>query len=181
VSRLLPAVVSGPDVDATVRALERELLGDPGHQLRPRNPGGVVRAGLRLSVAAAFRGLPAGRMPASHGIAPLADIPDGERRDRPPQLVIWRKHPVIAMQRVRQDLPASPPNRRDTAIISRLSIAMATRLQGSIPSIRSRGEMEFLSTVFRLPMSCRILAMQRVRGNDDSRPCRRPWCLRTDD
>ena len=35
-----------------------------------------MRPGLRLSVAAAFRGLPAGR-----GIAPFADIPDGERRD----------------------------------------------------------------------------------------------------
>ncbi len=52
---------------------------------------------LRLSVAAAFRGLPAGRMPAGRGIAPLADVPDRQRRDGPPQLVIRRKHPVIAM------------------------------------------------------------------------------------
>jgi hypothetical protein len=40
-----------------------------------------VRPGLRLSVAAAFRGLPAGRMPAGRGIAPLADVP-GLRRQK---------------------------------------------------------------------------------------------------
>jgi hypothetical protein len=31
------------------------------------------------------------------GIPPLADVPDRERRDGPPQLVIRRKHPVVAM------------------------------------------------------------------------------------
>jgi hypothetical protein len=36
-------------------------------------------------------------MPAGRGIAPLADVPDRQRRDGPPQLVIQRKHPVIAM------------------------------------------------------------------------------------
>jgi len=44
-------------------------------------PGGVVRAGLLIRVAAAFRGLPAGRMPAGRGIASLADVPDRHRRD----------------------------------------------------------------------------------------------------
>ena len=29
--------------------------------------------------------------------ARLADVPEGERRDGPPQLVIRRKHPVVAM------------------------------------------------------------------------------------
>ena len=37
------------------------------------------------------------RMPASRDLAPLADVADGERRDGPPELVIRRKHPVIAM------------------------------------------------------------------------------------
>jgi len=36
-------------------------------------------------------------MPAASGLAPLADIPDRERRNGPPQLVIRRKHPVITM------------------------------------------------------------------------------------
>jgi hypothetical protein len=65
-----------PDVAATRWALVRKLLPHPGHQLRPRNPGGVVRPRLLMCVAAAaFRGLSAGRMPASHGTARLADVP----------------------------------------------------------------------------------------------------------
>jgi hypothetical protein len=36
-------------------------------------------------------------MPASRGITPLAGIPDGQRRDGPPQLVIRGKDPVVAM------------------------------------------------------------------------------------
>ena len=56
-----------------------------------------MRAGLCMSVAAAFRGLSACLMPASHGTAPLADVPYRHRRDGPPQLVIRRKHPVIPM------------------------------------------------------------------------------------
>jgi hypothetical protein len=39
----------------------------------------------------------ADRMPISRGIAPLADIPDGECRDGGPELVIRGEHPVIAM------------------------------------------------------------------------------------
>jgi hypothetical protein len=39
----------------------------------------------------------ADRMPISRGIAPLADIPDGECRDGGPKLVIRGEHPVIAM------------------------------------------------------------------------------------
>ena len=53
VSRLLPAVFSEPDVATTPRALERKLLPHPGHDFRPRNPRGVVRAGLLMRVAAA--------------------------------------------------------------------------------------------------------------------------------
>ena len=39
----------------------------------------------------------ADRMPTSRGITRLADIPDGERRDGGPELVIRGEHPVIAM------------------------------------------------------------------------------------
>ncbi len=39
----------------------------------------------------------ADRMPTSRGIAALADIPDGERRDGGPELVIRGEHPVITM------------------------------------------------------------------------------------
>ena len=55
-----------------------------------------MRTGLRLSVAAA-RGMRVARMPAGSGLALLADVPNGERRDGPPQFVIRRKHPVLAM------------------------------------------------------------------------------------
>ena len=37
------------------------------------------------------------RMPISHGIAPLADIPDREGGDGGPELMIRGEHPVIAM------------------------------------------------------------------------------------
>jgi hypothetical protein len=58
---------------------------------------GIVRPGLLMCVAAAFRGLSAGRMPASHGTALLADVSYCQRRDGPPQLVIRGKHPVVAV------------------------------------------------------------------------------------
>ena len=86
-----------PDVAATRRALERKLLAYPGHEFRAGNPRGVVRPGLLIRVAAAFRGLPAGRMPAGRGIASLADVPDGARRDCFSQLVVRCEHPVVAM------------------------------------------------------------------------------------
>ncbi len=41
------------------------------------------------------RHMSADRMPTSRGITPLADIPDGERRDGGPELVIRGEHPVI--------------------------------------------------------------------------------------
>ena len=46
VSRLLPAVSWQPDVTTATGALERKLLPHPRDQFRPRNPRGVVRAGL---------------------------------------------------------------------------------------------------------------------------------------
>jgi hypothetical protein len=54
-----------------------------------------VRAGLLIRGAAAFRGVTVAPMPAGRGLALLADVPDGERRDGSPQPVIRRKHPVI--------------------------------------------------------------------------------------
>ena len=86
VSRLLPAVFSEPDVAAAGWALERKLLAHPGDQFRPGNPGGVVRAGLSrrvVRVAASFRAVTVAPMPAGRGVAPLADVPDRERRDGP--------------------------------------------------------------------------------------------------
>jgi hypothetical protein len=74
-----------PDFAAAVGALERKLLPHPGHEFGTGNPGGVVRAGLCMSVAAAIGGLSAG------------SVPDGECGDGRPQLVIRGKHPVVAM------------------------------------------------------------------------------------
>ena len=101
-----------PDVTATVWALERELLTRAGHQLCPGNPRGVVRPGLRLSVAAA-RGMRLARMPTGTGLAPLANIPDRQCRDAPPQLVIGRKDSVVAV-------PMLPRRRHEIRAVQRL-------------------------------------------------------------
>ena len=45
-----------------------------------------------MGCAAAFRGMSAG-----HGLALLADVPDGERRDRSAQPVIRRTHSVVTV------------------------------------------------------------------------------------
>ena len=49
-------------------------------------------AGLAGGTAAIIRIVPDGR-----GIAWLADVPDGERRDDSSQPVVRREHPVVAM------------------------------------------------------------------------------------
>jgi hypothetical protein len=64
-----------PDVAAAVRVPERKLLPHPGQEFGPGNPGGVVRAGLVMRVAAASRGVTAAPMPAGYGLALLADLP----------------------------------------------------------------------------------------------------------
>ena len=84
VSRLLPAVSWQPDVAAATGALERKLLPHPRDQFRPRNPRGVVRAGLLIRVTAAPRGATVVPMPTVHGLALLADVTDCQRRDGPP-------------------------------------------------------------------------------------------------
>ena len=63
----------------------------------------VMRAGLCMSVAAAFHGMsadsPAGGLPAGGGVAPLANIPDRQRRDGFPQPVIRREYPWLVSSR----------------------------------------------------------------------------------
>jgi hypothetical protein len=67
-----------------------------------------VEARLVTKVAAA-RGMPAGR-----GVAPLADIPNGECRDGGPELVIRGEDAVVAapMHARRRDQIVSPVARR---------------------------------------------------------------------
>jgi hypothetical protein len=85
-----------------------------------------VRAGLLIRVirvAAASRGMLARRMstdriPASRGIASLADIPEGECRHGPPELVIRCKHsvipvPVLARRRHEIGEPVEKLKRRE--------------------------------------------------------------------
>jgi hypothetical protein len=50
-----------------------------------------------MPVAPAFCGMRTARMPAGRGVASLADFPDGQSRDGPPELVTRGEHPVIAM------------------------------------------------------------------------------------
>ena len=56
-----------------------------------------MRAGLCLSVAAAFCGMRTASIPAGSGLLPRADVPDRQRRDGPPEPVIRGKHPVRAV------------------------------------------------------------------------------------
>ena len=48
-----------------------------------------------MRVAAAFRGVTVAPMPAGHRLLALSDVPDRQRRDGPPELVVGCKHPVI--------------------------------------------------------------------------------------
>ena len=50
-----------------------------------------------MCVAAASRGAAVARLPAGRGADPLTNVPNGQCRDRPPELVIRVKHPVVAM------------------------------------------------------------------------------------
>ncbi len=84
-----------------------------GSQFRPGNPRGVVRAGLlvRIRVAAAFRVVVVTRMPARRRLALLADVPDGERRDGPSELVVRREYSwLVAKLRA---VPALPRRRHE--------------------------------------------------------------------
>ena len=56
-----------------------------------------LRPGLLLRVAAAFRAVTVTPVPACHGIAMLANVPDRQRRDGRPERVIRREDTVIPM------------------------------------------------------------------------------------
>jgi len=88
-----------PDVAAARWALERKLLPDPRHQFRPRNPRGVMRAGLliRIRVTAASRGVTVVSIPAGRGLALRANVANRQRRDGFSQPVVRREYSVIAM------------------------------------------------------------------------------------
>ena len=63
-----------------------------------------MREGLFECVAAASGAETVAPKPAGRVLAPLADIPDGQCRDGPPELVVGRKHPRVPMP--------MPPRRR---------------------------------------------------------------------
>ena len=85
------------DVAATRWALQRKLLAHPGHQFRPRDSRRVVRAGLLLRVVAVSGAVTIVSVSAGRGLALLTDVCDRECRDGFSQLVVRRKHPVVAM------------------------------------------------------------------------------------
>jgi hypothetical protein len=70
-----------------------------------------VGAGLliRIRVTTAPRGATADRMPIGHRLAPLADVPDCQRRDGGPELVIGCKDAWLVS---RQGAMPVPPRRR---------------------------------------------------------------------
>jgi hypothetical protein len=81
---------------------------------------------IRIRVTTAPRGATVGRMPTGRSLAPLADVPDGQRRDGGPELVIRRKDavipmPVLARRRYEIGEPVEELKRRefDDAISSR--------------------------------------------------------------
>jgi hypothetical protein len=99
------------DVAAARRALERKLLPHPGHEFRPCNPGGVVRAGLCMGAAAILSVVPDLGVPACCGISPLAAIPDRQSGDGPPQRVVRREDAVIPVPvppRLRDQIRSAP-------------------------------------------------------------------------
>jgi hypothetical protein len=51
----------------------------------------------RICGTAASDAVTVAPMPAGRGLLPRADVPDRERGAGPPELVIRRKHPVVAM------------------------------------------------------------------------------------
>jgi hypothetical protein len=77
------------------------------------------------------------RMSISRGIAPLADIPDGARRDGGPELVIRGEHPVIPVpvlprRRDEIDEPVEELKRRE------FDDAVSARPRGLLPAPRHR-------------------------------------------
>jgi hypothetical protein len=56
-----------------------------------------MRTGLLIRVAAASGAVTVAPMPTGRGLLPLADVPDRERSDCPPELVVRREYAVIPM------------------------------------------------------------------------------------
>ncbi len=86
-----------PDVAAARRTLERKLLPHPPHEFGPRDSGSLVGVGLSMCAAAILSVVPGLCVHAVRRISLLPDSPDGQCRDGPPQLVIRREYPVVAM------------------------------------------------------------------------------------
>ena len=100
----------GQLVYPSLRALERKLITHPRHGLCPRDPGSIVGAGFCECAAAIAGGVPGLGVPAGHGIALPADVPDRQCRNGWPERVVWRKHPVVTMPvfpRLRDEIGAS--------------------------------------------------------------------------
>jgi len=124
------------DLSASVWVSKRKLLTHPHHQFRPNDPGRVMRAGLCRRVATAPRDVSADRVLAGHGLAPLADVVDGQRCDRLPELVVGREHAVIAMPVLPRrwhkiSEPVQELKRRE------LDDAVGTRSRGLSPAARA--------------------------------------------
>jgi hypothetical protein len=107
-----------PDVAAARWTRERKLLAHPGQEFRPGNPRGVVRGtGSGCAAVGACPCFPLfPRLFLQPGAAGDRHLflrntsqspPDRQRRDGPPELVVRRKHSVIAMP----VLPRQPAQR----------------------------------------------------------------------
>jgi len=98
----------------------------------------------------------ADRMPTSRGITRLADIPDRERRDGGPELMIRGEHPVIAM-------PVLPRRRHEVSETveelkwGKLDDAAGARPCGLMPASRADPVEPLLATPREHERHCRRL------------------------
>jgi hypothetical protein len=113
-----------PDIATTVGTRHRKLLTHTCQQPRLGNTRRIVVARLSINdssrtAAAATRGSQGTGMLARHRGPLLAKIPDGNRRDRWPQRMVRRKHPVIPVPvppgRWNQVLPAGQETQTTSA------------------------------------------------------------------
>ena len=130
-----------PDVTAARWARKRKLLPYPRHELGPRNPRRVVRAGLSMRVTTASCGATVVRMSAGRGVLPLADIPDCQRRDGPPELVVGCKHPVVAM-------PVLPRRRHEARLVTATGRARLARDSAPSPFCRASDRRSIITCIF---------------------------------
>jgi hypothetical protein len=97
VSRLLPAVCSEPDVATAPRAREREVLGDPRHELGPRDAGCVVGSGLGVVPVTLPPALSRRKTGTGCGVGPCGEIADRQRRHGPSERVIRGEDAVVSV------------------------------------------------------------------------------------